>query len=423
MESGSFASLGNIPFQFSSTFSGLSGWTASIDNGAKGILFGFKNTGTVPAIGTIDISPLAILPDGGNLLVGTLTDNGSRLQVAGPATFSSSVTADGTVGSYNTRGGVGRLQIRGSQVGARSYEISNGIDGISNSGLQILDETAATKLLYFQASGAATFSSSVTATTLKASSQGDANALLLADIVDASWRFNTTGYRLNIQNDNGGTFVNKLSISNSGAATFASSVTATNAVFNTANNTVGLTVNHSGSNGITGVKFNSAGSGTTYGASTFSVDASNFGTGIRIQTNLWSNSTTAMSFYYQATTFVGSINCSSTATSYNTSSDYRLKENVIKMDSSILRLKKLNPCRFNFIIEPSRVVDGFLAHEVQIVIPEAVTGEKDKVRPDGVLEYQAIDQSKIVPLLTSALQEAISEIEKLQTRLLILENK
>jgi len=80
------------------------------------------------------------------------------------ATFSSSVTAGGTLGSYNISGGIGRLQIRGSQAGARSYEISNAIDGISNSGFQILDETAATKLLYFGASGAATFASSVTAT-------------------------------------------------------------------------------------------------------------------------------------------------------------------------------------------------------------------------------------------------------------------
>ena len=108
---------------------------------------------------------------------------------------------------------------------------------------------------------------------------------------------------------------------------------------------------------------------------------------------------------------VGSIATSGSATSYNTSSDYRLKENVVDISDGITRVKQLSPKRFNFIVDTDTTVDGFLAHEAQTVVPEAVTGEKDGE------EMQGIDQSKLVPLLTAALQEAIGEIETLKQRL------
>ena len=108
---------------------------------------------------------------------------------------------------------------------------------------------------------------------------------------------------------------------------------------------------------------------------------------------------------------VGWIGVSGSNTSYNTSSDYRLKENVVGMTGAIDRVKQLNPCRFNFISEPDTTVDGFMAHEAQQVVPEAVFGEKDGEKMQG------IDQSKLVPLLTAALKEAIGEIETLKQRL------
>jgi hypothetical protein len=77
--------------------------------------------------------------------------------------------------------------------------------------------------------------------------------------------------------------------------------------------------------------------------------------------------------------------------------------------------------RFNFIADPDRTVDGFLAHEVQAFVPEAVTGEKDEVDKDGNPVYQGIDQSKLVPLLTAALQEALQKIEALEARITALE--
>ena len=116
-------------------------------------------------------------------------------------------------------------------------------------------------------------------------------------------------------------------------------------------------------------------------------------------------------------TQVGTISITSSAVSYNTGSDYRLKENVVLLDSAIDRLKQLKPSRFNFKVEPNTVVDGFIAHEVQSVVPESVTGSKDALDENGDPEYQGIDQSKLVPLLTAALQESISRIEALEVQI------
>jgi hypothetical protein len=118
---------------------------------------------------------------------------------------------------------------------------------------------------------------------------------------------------------------------------------------------------------------------------------------------------------------VGTVSSNGTATAYNTSSDYRLKENVTPVTDGISRCKQLKPSRFNFIANPDHTVDGFLAHEAQAVVPECVTGEKDAVDEEGNPVYQGIDQSKLVPLLTAALQEAIAKIEALETRLSALE--
>ena len=148
---------------------------------------------------------------------------------------------------------------------------------------------------------------------------------------------------------------------------------------------------------------------------------------------------------------VGNISCTSSSTAYNTSSDYRLKENVVPMTGSIDRVKALKPSRFNFIVDADNTVDGFLAHEAQTVVPECVTGTKDAMRDEeyevtaaveevrdeddnitteaveavmgtrSVPDMQGIDQAKLVPLLTAALQEAITKIESLTTRIAALE--
>ena len=114
---------------------------------------------------------------------------------------------------------------------------------------------------------------------------------------------------------------------------------------------------------------------------------------------------------------VGSITSTTTATAYNTSSDHRLKENAVEISDGITRVKQLQPRQFNFIVDADTTVDGFLAHEAQAVVPEAVTGTHNEVDDDGNPVYQSIDQSKLVPLLTAALKETIAKIEVLEQRL------
>ena len=133
---------------------------------------------------------------------------------------------------------------------------------------------------------------------------------------------------------------------------------------------------------------------------------------------------------------VGSVSMTNTAVAFNTSSDYRLKENVSYNFDATTRLKQLKPARFNFIADTNKTVDGFLAHEVESIIPEAITGKKDAVQvwregeelPEGISVvdnkldengntipvYQGIDQAKLTPILTKALQEAIAKIEQLE---------
>ncbi len=156
-------------------------------------------------------------------------------------------------------------------------------------------------------------------------------------------------------------------------------------------------------------------------------------------------------FHNASNTAVGNIFVNASSTSYATSSDYRLKENVVELTGAIDRVKALAPKRFNFIADPDTTIDGFLAHEVTSV-PEAVIGTKDQteaigdlkdadgnvteskvVEPDTLQDgytwtetgtqpvYQGIDQAKLVPLLTAALQEAIAKIEALETRVAALE--
>jgi len=117
---------------------------------------------------------------------------------------------------------------------------------------------------------------------------------------------------------------------------------------------------------------------------------------------------------------VGFINTQGTTTVYGTSSDYRLKEDITSIDNSIERLNQLKPCNFAWKVDGTRV-DGFIAHEVQEVVPIAATGTKDAVKEDGTPDYQGIDQAKLVPLLTAALQEALTKIEALEVRITALE--
>ena len=115
-------------------------------------------------------------------------------------------------------------------------------------------------------------------------------------------------------------------------------------------------------------------------------------------------------------TVVGSISVTGSSTSYNTSSDYRLKENVNYEFNATSRIKQLKPCRFNFITDTDTTIDGFIAHEVSDIIPEAIFGEKDATNKDGSINAQSIDQSKLVPLLVKTIQELEARITELESK-------
>jgi hypothetical protein len=132
---------------------------------------------------------------------------------------------------------------------------------------------------------------------------------------------------------------------------------------------------------------------------------------------------TALCYFQTASVELGKIRINGAGVAYDTTSDYRLKENLEPIADATTRVQALKPWRFNFISHPEVTVDGFLAHEAQEIVPEAVGGIKDEVDADGKPVYQGIDQAKLVPLLTAALQEAIGEIESLKARVAVLETK
>jgi hypothetical protein len=135
-----------------------------------------------------------------------------------------------------------------------------------------------------------------------------------------------------------------------------------------------------------------------------------------------SSGTSTIGYFYRNGSPVGSIQSSASSVAYNTSSDYRLKENVDYTWDATTRLKQLKPARFNFIADPDTTVDGFLAHEAQSVVPESVHGTKDGMRDEtdeegnvtSVPDMQGIDQSKLVPLLVKTIQELEARITALE---------
>ena len=180
------------------------------------------------------------------------------------------------------------------------------------------------------------------------------------------------------------------------------------------------------------------------------LSASASGSGYNLLCRGYTTTGVAVRFLNSVGADVGSIDYSATSTTYYTSSDYRLKTDVQPMTGASARVQALNPVNFEWIVDGTRV-DGFLAHEAQAVVPEAVRGTQDAMQDEeyevtaaieatydddgnelteavdavmgtrSVPDYQGIDQSKLVPLLTAALQEALTKIDDLETRLTALE--
>ena len=190
-------------------------------------------------------------------------------------------------------------------------------------------------------------------------------------------------------------------------------------------------------------------SGNEYNGFLFKMDgtmmnccSSSAGENIRLQRRSDGN---AIEFGDTETNTIGSIslNTSANTTAYNETSDYRIKENVVGITSALDKINQLRPVNFNFIGKSVKL-DGFLAHEVQEVIPYAVTGEKDAVKTvkdgdqsdDGTKEaadriatlstkeipaLQQLDKTKLITLLTASVQELSAKNDALEARIKTLE--
>ena len=124
--------------------------------------------------------------------------------------------------------------------------------------------------------------------------------------------------------------------------------------------------------------------------------------------------------FYRNGSIVGSVQTSLSATSYVTSSDYRLKENVQPMTGALAKVEALKPCTYTWK-ESGENSQGFIAHELAEVVPECVTGEKDAVDEDGNIKPQGIDTSFLVATIVAAMKEQQQMIETLQAKVAALE--
>ena len=150
--------------------------------------------------------------------------------------------------------------------------------------------------------------------------------------------------------------------------------------------------------------------------------ASNTGTSPRIAVEQTADVSADMITFRRNGSERGKINITDSATQYQTSSDYRLKENITALTNGLETVAKLKPSSFTWVQERGGQQDtGFIAHELAEVCPNAVTGEKDAVDANGKPVYQGIDTSFLVATLTAAIQEQQALITALTARITALE--
>jgi len=112
---------------------------------------------------------------------------------------------------------------------------------------------------------------------------------------------------------------------------------------------------------------------------------------------------------------VGGISMTNSATAFNTTSDYRLKENVLPMTNALEKVAQLKPVTYTWKADGT-AGQGFIAHELAEIVPDCVTGEKDAVNEDGSIKPQAIDTSFLVATLTAAIQELTERVKALESK-------
>jgi hypothetical protein len=142
-----------------------------------------------------------------------------------------------------------------------------------------------------------------------------------------------------------------------------------------------------------------------------------------VPTLTWRSNTTSATdsiYFYSSTSLAGYIRITGSSTSYVTSSDYRLKENVQPMVGALAKVQSFKPCTYTWK-QDGESGQGFIAHELAEVCPDAVCGEKDAVDADGNIKPQGIDTSYLVATLTAAIQELNAKVDAQAVRIAELE--
>jgi hypothetical protein len=142
--------------------------------------------------------------------------------------------------------------------------------------------------------------------------------------------------------------------------------------------------------------------GAAYGGTVFRLGVND--TNYCIAVNATAGGTTDMVAFYSSGTFAGKVSSNGATTAYNTSSDYRLKEDITPLTGALTKVSALKPVTFKWKLDGNSG-EGFIAHELAEVCPYAVNGEKDEVDSEGNIRAQSIDTSFLVATLTAAIQE------------------
>ena len=303
--------------------------------------------------------------------------------------MASTINASTSSGLVNTADTSGVLQLQTANTTALTIDASQNV-GIGTASpvtkLNVVQSTAADVLIRLSNTNAGVYASTLN--------------------IDAA---NATGSRYNsLYSSNGGTY--QWSISGGGADS-------TMAFGTGSSNTERMRITSSGqlmvnTTSITGSPDQMQLYPATTGAFQYGMMIGGNGTGYTVNAMRFVNTYTPA--------VVGTIVIGSSSTAYNTSSDYRLKENIAPMTGALATVSTLKPVTYKWKLD-GKDGQGFIAHELAEVLPEAVTGEKDAVNEDGTPHYQGIDTSFLVATLTAAIQEQQALITDLTTRLAALE--
>jgi Chaperone of endosialidase len=337
--------------------------------------------------------------------------------------------AAGTGTSVGLNIGTGKtITLAGTTKFAGSTSGTTTVQATAVAGTTVLTLPAATDTLVGKATTDTLTNKTLTTPTISTITSATATALTLQSAGTTAVTVDTS------QNVGIGTTspVRKLTVSFSGAAEFVLQDTsqAVNSrnwrIYNASNSLVMGTLNDAGSSGNDYLKIDSSGNllisaTTANGVGISFVPQTSIGAPFATFNKSYNGAAGAIVFAYNGTT-VGSISYSNTATAYNTSSDYRLKEDIAPMVGALAKVALLKPVTYKWKLDGSDG-EGFIAHELAEVCPHAVTGEKDAVDKDGNPKYQGIDVSFLVATLTAAMQEQQALIISLTARITALEAK